>query len=72
MKLVAKQHKVLVYAIVVYLVPVQVEDVEKVLKPELLVCDSAFIVSCRNQGEELADLLSYLMLVNWLVRVPEG
>ena len=72
MKLVAKEHEVLVDAIVVDLVPVQVEDVEEVLKPSPLVCDRALLVGRRNEGEELGDPCRDLVLVDRLVRVPES
>ena len=72
MELVAKEHEVLVDAIVVDLVPVQVEDVEEVLKPGPLVCDRALLVGRCNEGEKLGNPRRDLVLVDRLVRVPEG
>lgn len=45
----AKEHQILVNAIVVYFVPMNVRDVEKGFKPLLL------SVKCRQLREELGD-----------------
>lgn len=68
-KLESDEHEVLVDAIVVNLVPMQVEDVYEGLKPLLLLIDAMLFT---NLCEELGNPQCQLALVRQLVTVPVG
>lgn len=73
MELETEDHEVLVDAVVVHLVPMEVEDVEEGLEPLPLVGHSCLLrVTRAYLGEQLGDLGADLVLVLRLIRVPEG
>jgi len=53
-KLESDKHEILIDAIVVYLVPVEIEDVKKLLKPLFLLINAMLLT---NQCEELSNFL---------------
>jgi len=71
MELEAQKHQVLIYTIVIDLVPMQVEHVEKGLKPKLLPADSILFVGLAYLSKELCYPLGKVVLIWSFVRVPE-